>query len=123
MIASVVALWGRGGPFLVAIALVGIAAWSLLVHATWCRSAVQAREALRLVRVCLGIAPLLGLLGTVSGITATFAGLAASGRSDVVAAGVGQALITTLHGLLVAAPGAVALAVVSRVVRGRESQR
>lgn len=120
------ALWERGGPFLLAITLVGVVAWSLLASVAFALRRAgapeQARETLRLVQVCLGIAPLLGLLGTVSGLTATFAGLAASGRSAVVAAGVGQALVTTLHGLLVAAPGALALALVSRAVRRREGQ-
>ncbi|MFC1546740.1 MotA/TolQ/ExbB proton channel family protein, partial [bacterium] len=52
------------------------------------------------------IAPLLGLLGTVTGIIKAFADLAKSGSGGpaVVAAGVSEALVTTAFGLLVAIP-------------------
>lgn len=53
-------------------------------------------------------APLMGLLGTVIGMLATFAGLSTSGGAetvDVVAAGISEALITTQTGLFIALPG------------------
>jgi biopolymer transport protein ExbB len=53
-------------------------------------------------------APLMGLLGTVIGMLATFAGLSKSGGAetvDVVAAGISEALITTQTGLFIALPG------------------
>lgn len=53
-------------------------------------------------------APLMGLLGTVIGMLATFAGLSASAGAetvDVVAAGISEALITTQTGLFIALPG------------------
>ncbi len=53
-------------------------------------------------------APLMGLLGTVIGMLATFMGLATSGGGetvDVVAAGISEALITTQTGLIIALPG------------------
>jgi biopolymer transport protein ExbB len=51
--------------------------------------------------------PLLGLLGTVMGMLGTFQGLLGTGldRSEDMAAGISQALITTQYGLLVAIPG------------------
>ena len=53
-------------------------------------------------------APLMGLLGTVIGMFATFVGLATSGGGetvDVVSAGISEALITTQTGLIIALPG------------------
>ncbi len=57
------------------------------------------------------IAPMLGLTGTVLGMIRAFNEIAASGgaaRPDQLAAGIGQALVTTLLGLLVAIPTMVA---------------
>jgi biopolymer transport protein ExbB len=53
-------------------------------------------------------APLMGLLGTVIGMLATFSGIARKGGGDtvdVVAEGISEALITTQTGLVVALPG------------------
>ena len=58
--------------------------------------------------VMIGAAPLLGLLGTVTGMFATFAAIAGneSGRSpmDAIAGGIFEALITTLTGLVIGVP-------------------
>jgi biopolymer transport protein ExbB len=57
------------------------------------------------------IAPMLGLLGTVLGMIKAFNTIAASGgaaRPDELAGGIGQALVTTLMGLVVAIPTMVA---------------
>ena len=53
-----------------------------------------------------GIAPLLGLLGTVIGMIRMFLGILEHGVGDVsqLAGGIGQALITTAAGLVVAIP-------------------
>ena len=56
------------------------------------------------------IGPLLGLLGTVFGLIRSFndvASAGAMGRPDLLAKGVGEALITTAAGLLVAIPAMV----------------
>lgn len=56
------------------------------------------------------VAPLLGLLGTVSGMIVTFAAITEQGSQDIsVALGISRALITTQAGLAVAIPGAFAL--------------
>jgi len=64
---------------------------------------------LRAMKVCVSVAPLLGLLGTVTGMLATFAALASgSGGSEtmgMVAEGISEALITTETGLVIALPG------------------
>jgi len=62
-------------------------------------------------------APLLGLLGTVRGMVATFNGVAAAGQAaEHVAAGISQALITTQVGLVVAIPGVFGIARLQRLL-------
>jgi len=64
---------------------------------------------LRFLKIAMSAAPLWGLLGTVSGMLTTFAGLAAGGGGDKtmdrVASGISEALITTQTGLMIALPG------------------
>jgi len=61
---------------------------------------------LQTIKIMAAIAPLLGLLGTVSGIIQTFQVISASGNSDpkLLSAGISEALLTTEAGLLVAIP-------------------
>jgi biopolymer transport protein ExbB len=64
---------------------------------------------LRVMKICVGAAPLLGLLGTVTGMLATFEALSTGGGGqktmDMIAAGISEALITTETGLVIALPG------------------
>ena len=59
------------------------------------------------IAILAGVAPLLGLLGTVSGMITTFLVIAVSGTGDAkaLASGISEALITTQTGLVVAVPG------------------
>lgn len=69
-------------------------------------------------------APLMGLLGTVIGMLATFAGLSSSGGAetvDIVAAGISEALITTQTGLFIALPGIFLTLVVRRRMHAVEA--
>ena len=65
------------------------------------------------------VAPLLGLLGTVSGMIDTFAviGQYGTGNAQAMAGGIREALITTETGLLVAIPGLFAGYVLRRQAR------
>lgn len=57
--------------------------------------------------ICFTVAPLLGLLGTVAGMIASFKVMAQSGggaKPDELAGGIAQALLTTAFGLIVAIP-------------------
>lgn len=56
------------------------------------------------------VSPLLGLLGTVIGVMNSFIGVAAAGSANIsaVAPGVAEALVTTVAGLVVAIPAAIA---------------
>lgn len=59
-----------------------------------------------LVKLLAAVAPLLGLLGTVTGMILTFQSISLFGSGDpkLMAGGVSQALITTVMGLIVAIP-------------------
>lgn len=63
----------------------------------------------KLLQSLTTVAPLLGLLGTVMGMLATFKGKAVSDGNtvDLIAAGISQAMITTETGLIVAIPAAL----------------
>jgi len=64
---------------------------------------------LRVMKVCVSTAPLLGLLGTVTGMLATFGALATGAGGDqtmgMIADGISEALVTTETGLIIALPG------------------
>jgi biopolymer transport protein ExbB len=64
---------------------------------------------LRVMKVCVSAAPLVGLLGTVTGMLATFGALATGSGGEktmaLVADGISEALITTETGLVIALPG------------------
>lgn len=59
------------------------------------------------IAILASVAPLLGLLGTVTGMITTFMVIAISGTGDAkaLASGISEALITTQTGLVVAVPG------------------
>lgn len=59
------------------------------------------------IAMLAGIAPLLGLLGTVSGMIKTFGVIAefGTGNAKALAGGISEALLTTQTGLVVAVPG------------------
>ena len=95
-----------------------------LQHLNWPRQenveAVQVRARHEVVRMesgmamlemTTGVAPLLGLLGTLSGLVSVFANLgggAGGGDPIAVARGISEALNTTIVGLAVAAPSLIA---------------
>jgi len=64
---------------------------------------------LQIMKVCVATAPLLGLLGTVTGMLVTFNGLAQGGGGDqtmgIISKGISEALITTETGLVLALTG------------------
>lgn len=63
--------------------------------------------------VMIALAPLAGLLGTVSGMLATFSGMAdqTTGKPiDAISSGISEALVTTQAGLFMAIPAAILFA-------------
>ncbi|MCY7275901.1 MAG: MotA/TolQ/ExbB proton channel family protein [Phormidesmis sp. CAN_BIN44] len=81
--------------------------FQLALEAAADREFIQMRKGDKLLESVVGIAPLLGLLGTVTGLIATFASLKIGGGgtsadTTKAAAGIGEALITTAAGMIVA---------------------
>jgi len=66
------------------------------------------------ISIIVVLAPLLGLLGTVTGMIATFQSLNSSAGDGGIAGGISEALITTQLGLGVAIPGLLAARVLER---------
>ena len=76
------------------------------------------------IAMTAAISPLLGLLGTVSGMIATFKAMTLFGAGDAraVSGGIAEALITTELGLVVAIPALLAHALMSRRVKNYFAQ-
>ena len=103
-----------------------------LRHLSWPKSenieAVQTRAQHEIVRlesglfvleVIVGIAPLLGLLGAVSGLVTVFAAFGADATSQDprgIAKGISEALSTTIVGLAIAIPSLIAYSYFSRKI-------
>ena len=66
----------------------------------------QLRRGLGILALLAAIAPLLGVLGTVTGIIETFQSITLFGTGDprVMSGGISQALVTTVMGLVAAIP-------------------
>lgn len=83
-----------------------------------CQQASQFRS---MVKSCVAVTPLLGLLGTVMGMIETFDALADNvlySQSGGIASGISQALLTTEYGLVIAVPGLV----LSKYLENKEEQ-
>jgi biopolymer transport protein ExbB len=86
-------------------------------HESWCarqirqkmisRLAAGMSANMKLLRVLVPLAPLLGLIGTVSGMLEVFDSMALRGSADArtMASGVSEAMICTLTGLAVSISG------------------
>lgn len=94
---------------------------TLIAHLHWPRAenleAIQTRarnevarmeRGLVILEIATGVAPLFGLLGTLSGLVGIFATMGGSGDPVVIARGISEALNTTIVGLAVAAPSLIA---------------
>jgi hypothetical protein len=81
---------------------------------------LKLQSLLPFVAIAASSAPLLGLLGTVTGIINTFKLITVFGSGDVktLSAGISEALITTEFGLIVAIPSLLMYAFLSRKARG-----
>lgn len=76
------------------------------------REVASLRKYLRILALVAAIAPLLGLLGTITGMIQAFSTVASSaealGRTELLARGIYEAMITTAAGLIVAIPTIIA---------------
>jgi biopolymer transport protein ExbB len=85
---------------------------------------LQLNNALWLIKACALVCPLLGLLGTVTGMISVFDVLSYSGTGNprLMAAGIFQATIPTMAGMLVAIIGLILNQQVLRLARKAHSQ-
>ena len=76
-----------------------------------------------LIAIASATAPLLGLLGTVTGMIHTFKliNLFGTGNAKTLASGISEALVTTEFGLIVAIPALIMHALLSRKIQGIKS--
>lgn len=83
-------------------------------------SRLKLQRFLPFIAICAASAPLLGLLGTVTGIISTFKLITVFGSGDVktLSGGISEALITTEFGLIVAIPSLLMHAFLSRKAKG-----
>ena len=81
---------------------------------------LRLQRLLPLIAISASSAPLLGLLGTVTGIINTFKLITVFGAGDVkgLSGGISEALLTTAFGLIVAIPSLLLHAFLSRKARG-----
>ncbi len=85
-------------------------------HSTYLRGTID------YIRFIATISPMLGLLGTVSGLVITFQAfnLSGSNESTIVAAGISRALTTTILGLIVAVPSLLLFTLLSSKAKSIE---
>jgi biopolymer transport protein ExbB len=83
-----------------------IDATELLLDEAILRETPALQRGLGLIKLLAAVAPLLGLLGTVTGMILTFQSISLFGTGDpkLMAGGISQALITTVMGLVTAIP-------------------
>jgi biopolymer transport protein ExbB len=130
----------REDPLLAAVALAGEAGPAEEVEARAAEALARAQPRLRRGISFLGItaasAPLIGLLGTVTGMISTFAVITEHGTGDprLLSSGISEALLTTQLGLMVAVPallmqtallraaGAVSARIEARALEALESR-
>ena len=96
--------FAKGGPVMWPILALSVLGLAILVwKALEFRSGRRDSKGLAVVSTIITAEPMLGILGTVTGIMRTFSALNASGGSEsplAATAGIGEALITTAAGLV-----------------------
>jgi len=130
---AIFAYWKSGGPVMIPLAGISVAMVYTFLRALRVLRSLGAqttsaefaiaysalRESHRALRVLVGAAPLVGLFGTITGMILTFHGVSrgADNITPEIAAGIGQALITTQVGLSIAIPGLFASAYLRAKIR------
>lgn len=69
---------------------------------------VQLHAGIGVLDMVITVAPLLGLLGTASGLVTIFQGLGDNSDQLIIARGIAEALVTTIFGLAIAVPCVIA---------------
>ena len=100
---TIVDLFKSGGPVMWPILALSVLGLAILVwKALELRAGNRGRKGLVIVSTIITAEPMLGILGTVTGIMRTFRALGADGVTSPMAAtaGIGEALVTTAAGLV-----------------------
>ncbi len=146
--AALTGFFNAGGPVLWALLLVSLVLWMLLLERLWFRwidfprrirqyrdlptggqrrlnradLLLDLQAALPLIRTLIALCPLIGLLGTVTGMIHLFDTLALNGTGNprLMAAGVARATLPTLAGMVMAVSG---LLIWNRLARWSQLQR
>lgn len=131
-----------GGPVLYVLAALALCLWSLLLERFWfrwrdypglwrqardvsnvadglwrlCDARLALRQSLPLIKTLIALCPLVGLLGTVTGMIHLFDVMAVSGTANarLMASGVARATLPTLAGMVIAVSGLLSLALLGR---------
>lgn len=84
----------------------------------------KARFSIQIIKTCVALCPMLGLLGTVTGAIEVFDVMAAFGTGNTrsIAAGVSKATIPTMAGMVSALSGLITITLVSRKAE-RDTER
>lgn len=135
---QIVHYWLAGGPLLLPLAGVSVLIWAWFIRSrtsllhldrlaraadeeVCCAEGWQQgfRRDFLVLTALTASAPLLGLLGTVTGMITTFQAVSQMGgdTGTRVAGGISRALITTQFGLVIALPGVFGLAHLRRLMR------
>lgn len=87
-------------------------------------SRARTMDGLSTIKVLTGVAPILGLLGTVTGMINTFEAVAIYGLNNpkALASGISEAMITTQFGLLIALPGILAVFILQRKAKRKQEK-
>ncbi len=85
-----------------------------LVESAAKKELTRLRSGLNIIEIIITIAPLLGLLGTVSGLVTVFGDFGGEQNNGAIAKGIAQALSTTIAGLAVAVPSVIAFSYFNR---------
>ena len=90
--------------------------WEEIMYETMLETQPRLERFLPLIAITAATAPLLGLLGTVTGMINTFKLITLFGTGDAksLSSGISEALITTEFGLIVAIPALILHALLSR---------
>ncbi|TVR42927.1 MAG: MotA/TolQ/ExbB proton channel family protein [Planctomycetota bacterium] len=103
-----------GEPVFLLLALLAAALVGILVYQFQARRRGLNPGLTPIALALVACAPLLGLLGTVSGLIESLGSLAHGHDAAGVGSGIGRALVTTQVGLLIAVPGLIAVHLINR---------
>lgn len=126
-------LFRAGGPVMIPLSLVSVIGWWLALSC-WARTRNTASDPkaeaslnvrLRMLAVLVAVLPLLGLLGTVTGMIDTFGIIRSDGLGDarLLAGGIREALVATESGLATALPLLLLHQAIAARIRRAEIER